>query len=281
MDKTIAILMTVHDRKEKTLACLSTLFQCKFSFGYKIYVFLVNDGCADGTEKAVIEQFPQVNIIQGDGNLYWNRGMFLAWKTAVTVLDFDYYVWLNDDVVLYENALGDLIQSSEQLNNLAIVCGTTCATNNSNKITYGGRVRKLGIVKPNRELQQCDCCNGQLCLIPRYVYKKMGMNDPIFHHGFGDWDYGFRAKKKGIDIWVAPFVSGVCDENSNDEFPAYLNPTYPLAKRLKILYSPLGKNPYQSFVYTYRHNSLISAVITYVMLHVNIVFPFKFKTNKE
>ncbi|MGC3976988.1 MAG: glycosyltransferase family 2 protein [Paludibacteraceae bacterium] len=272
MTKNIAILMTVHNRRNKTLECLSSLYASTLPAEYKFSVFLVNDGCTDGTKEAIEESYPDVTIIQGNGNLFWNRGMRLAWQTAVFAFDFDYYVWFNDDVILYNNALIDLIQSAEGTNNEAMVCGTTCSTDEPTHITYGGRIRKTGIIQPNGHLQSCDCCNGQLCLIPKKVYKVMGMNDPLFHHGFGDWDYGFRAKKKNIDILVAPRLSGTCDENSNDTFPPYLNPNYTLRRRLKILYSPTGKNPYQTFVYTYRHNSLISALITYIMLHIEVFF---------
>jgi GT2 family glycosyltransferase len=273
MSKKIAVLMTVHNRKGKTLGCLSALQANILSENYELSVFLVNDGCTDGTDKAVVEQFPKVKVIQGDGNLFWNRGMRLAWETAAKVADFDYYIWLNDDVVLYENAIKELLNCIEQHHDTAIICGTTCATTNNDIITYGGRIRRVGIVKPNGKMQSCDCCNGQICLIPRSVYKIMGMTDSVFHHGFGDWDYGFRAKKKGIDIFAAPSVSGLCDVNDDDAFPPYQNPANPLLKRLKILYSPIGKNPYQSFIYTYRHVSLLSAFITIFILHINVFFP--------
>lgn len=272
--------MTVHNRKVKTIDCLRSLFKCTLPNGYEISVFMVNDGCTDGTEQAVETEFSSVNIIQGTGNLFWNRGMLLAWKTAIEIKDFDYYVWLNDDVQLFNQALSDLVESAEKVHNQAIICGTTCAPENHSQITYGGRIKSVGIVFPNGQLQSCDCCNGQLCLIPRSVYQIMGMNDPIFHHGFGDWDYGFRAKKKGIDIFVAPDISGICDVNRNDEFPSHMNPQKSLLERVNILYSPLGKNPWQFFVYSYRHNSLVSAICTYLLLHLEVFFPSALKKKK-
>ncbi|MFZ4798843.1 MAG: glycosyltransferase family 2 protein [Bacteroidia bacterium] len=275
MKKQLAILMTVFNRKDKTLACLKALYNCILPNEYMLTVFMMNDSCSDGTEKAVASQFPKVNIIQSNGNLYWNRGMRLAWQTAAIKADFDYYVWLNDDVILFENALSEIINCSETKNNLAMVCGSTCAIENKSIITYGGRIRRVGIVQPNGQMQSCDCCNGQICLIPKAVYKVMGMNDPIFHHGFGDWDYSYRAKKKGFDIIVAPNISGFCDVNANDSFPKYLNSEISLFIRLKILYSPLGKNPFQFFVYTYRHKSLHSAIISFIQQHLEVTFPKK------
>ena len=46
--------------------------------------------------EAVGKMFPQVHIIKGDGNLFWNRGMYMAWQAAIKEKDYDFYLWLND-----------------------------------------------------------------------------------------------------------------------------------------------------------------------------------------
>ena len=70
----IAAIITCHNRKEKTLVCLKSLFQII----QNIDVFLTDDGSTDGTSEAVKKIYPQVNIIQGDGNLFWSRGMYIV-----------------------------------------------------------------------------------------------------------------------------------------------------------------------------------------------------------
>lgn len=91
MIKTIAVLLTVHNRREKTLNCLQNLFSQKVSGGYEIQIYLTNDGCTDTTAEAVEKDFPQVHIIKGNGNLFWNRGMWTAWNAAVKDKKYDYY----------------------------------------------------------------------------------------------------------------------------------------------------------------------------------------------
>lgn len=76
----IAILMTVHNRKQKTLACIQKIFNN--STQDDIVCYLVDDGCTDGTKEAVAKLYPKVKVIKGDGYLFWNRGMFLAWEIA-------------------------------------------------------------------------------------------------------------------------------------------------------------------------------------------------------
>ena len=98
--KYIAVLLTVHNRKEKTLKCLSELYSQQLSKEYKLIIYLTNDGCTDGTPEAVKANFPDVIIVNGDGSLFWNRGMYKAWTVASSDKDYDFYLWLNDDTLV-------------------------------------------------------------------------------------------------------------------------------------------------------------------------------------
>ena len=60
-----AVLLTVFNRKEKTLECLSRLFDQLPVEDLQIDVFLTDDGCTDGTAEAVENLFPSVHILKG------------------------------------------------------------------------------------------------------------------------------------------------------------------------------------------------------------------------
>ena len=90
------------------------LFAQELPEGTEFTVFLVDDGCTDGTGGAVKREFPSVNVILGDGTLYWNQGMRLAWKCAYLAGDWDAYLWLNDDSMLLDNALATMIETLYQ-----------------------------------------------------------------------------------------------------------------------------------------------------------------------
>lgn len=62
----IAVLLTCFNRKNKTLACLKSLF----GIIPNCHVYLVDDKSTDGTSEAIKQNFPQVKIIKGDGNLF-------------------------------------------------------------------------------------------------------------------------------------------------------------------------------------------------------------------
>ena len=200
MKSSISVLITCHNRKEKTLQCLKALF-CQKGLGdfYQIEVFLVDDGCTDGTPEAIRLDFPQVRIIQGNGKLYWNRGMHLAWETAAATKDFDYYLWLNDDTFLYKDALLNILNSADKTNNISAICGSTISKE-LNIISYGGDSEKLRVLIPNGNLQEVFSFNGNVLLIPKFVFLKVGNLDNRFPHAIGDFDYALRISMP--DLWV-------------------------------------------------------------------------------
>ena len=172
----VAILLTVHNRRETTLRCLENCWHQidagKNEGKYDYTVYLVDDGSTDGTSEAVQSMFPQTVLIKGDGNLFWNRGMRLAWDRAAAE-DYDFYLWLNDDTLMNEGALASLMENSEFLRHKAIVVGTTA--NAAGEITYGGRNRARKLMTPDPVIPiPCHLFNGNLVLVPKSVYASLG-----------------------------------------------------------------------------------------------------------
>lgn len=267
--KYIVALLTVHNRKEKTLECLSRLFSQVIPEGYAFDVYLTDDGCTDGTPEAIREQFPSVNIIQGDGNLYWNRGMYVAWDTASKAKDYDYYLWLNDDTFVYPNLISSLIEASKVKNDEAIIVG---ATQNSahTHITYGGRV-KSGIPQPNGQLIEVDHFNGNIVLIPQSVFKKLGNLDWYFTHSKGDFDYGMRAKSLGIKMYQVGEILGECE--LHERIDKWCNPDVPFQERWKAMWRPNGMPPHETFHLEKRHMGVFTACYHYMTIIIRCIFP--------
>src|SRR5438270_419711 len=100
----IAVLMTVHNRRDQTLQSLAALHGQKLRPKVCVDTYLVDDGSTDGTAEAIRRQFPNVKVLQGTGNLYWVGGMRLAFAEAAHV-DYHYHLWLNDDTVLFPDTI--------------------------------------------------------------------------------------------------------------------------------------------------------------------------------
>lgn len=253
----LAVLLTVYNRKTKTLNCLESLYsQNSLPYNLQLEVIMVDDGCTDGTPDAVQARFPKVRILMGDGNLFWCRGMHLAFGTALSE-GYDFYLWLNDDVVLFPNAINRLLNTSKGFNHQSIIIGAM-QDPETGQLTYGG-VKRLHWWAPLRFTQvepsdypiEVETMNGNCVLIPSSVAKKIGNLDPTFKHGMGDFDYGLRARKLGVQIYLAPGYFGTCLRN--------LPPTQDISikRRLQYLLSPHGLPPREWAVFAQRYAGML------------------------
>ena len=268
----IAVLLTVFNRKKQTILCLESLFRQEIPEGYSISVFLTDDGCTDGTTQAVLQQFPsKVNIIQGDGNLFWNRGMWTAWNIAAKEYDYDFYLWLNDDTVLMEGALARLLVSSRANGDRAIIVGSTVDTETHEILTYGGRGVDGSIPSCEGQDVEVDHFNGNIVLIPRTVYISLGNLDYYFTHSKGDFDYGMRARKAGIKMFQCGEILGECDAHPVTD--KWCDPRLPLSTRWKCLKRPNGMPPNESFHLNLKHYGLLSAIKVFFSIYLRCLCP--------
>ncbi len=242
----IAVIMTCYNRRNITLACLHALYQQNNHCD----VYLTDDGSSDGTTEAIKAEYPEVQILQGNGNLFWVGGMHLAFGEAIKH-QYDYYLWLNDDTFLEANAVSKLLHVHQNLTELgypdSIVVGST-KDSITGKATYGGAVKskkwysnKFEFLEPSSVIQQCDAMYGNCVLIPKSVAAKVGNIDTAFVHSLGDLDYALRAGNLGCKIWVAPGYIGTCNKNSirNSWVDTNLNILERLKKVLQIKGFPL------------------------------------------
>ncbi len=269
-----AVLLTVYNRKETTLKGLSLLSEAitKCS-NVKFDIYMTDDGCTDGTSKAVQENFPHVHILKGSGSLFWSGGMRLAWETAAKEYEYDFYLWFNDDAEIYDDSLLLIIQQSRELNNQAIICGAFC--NMAGDFVYGCRTQDLKPVIPNGNNQEAYFINGNLTLIPKYVFKILGNIDVFYKHDLGDWDYGLRAIKKGIKVVSSLGYVGYSQMNPILKIGRGRKMNTTLKKRLKYFYSPIGNDPRIAFRFNLRHFGLFRAIKYLIINHYLVIISDK------
>lgn len=228
----IAVLLTCFNRKEKTLSCLSGLYESqrvyneRYSTPIELEVFLTDDGCTDGTAQAVKETFAgkSIHILQGTGNMFWAGGMRFAWKEALKHhKEWDYYLLLNDDTTINAYCFNELMHteaySLDHYKQLAVVSGITCSADDPTKITYGGDIipnkfngRQIRLGRSS-EPQMVDLTNANILLVPKEVVDKIGIFYEGYKHGRADNDYSMLARRKGIPVLITPGACGMCEND--------------------------------------------------------------------
>lgn len=251
----IAVLMTCYNRADTTLECLRRLFSQELPEGTTFDVWLVDDKSPDGTGDKVKAAYPQVNVVVGTGNLFWCKGMRLAWERAAASCDYYGYLWLNDDVSLSDGAIkAMLVDAKEHAGALIAGAVSDPATG---RVCYGAK-DKNGFVVPDGTAQKADReLNGNVLLVPKDVYAKLGMIDDVYLHGFGDYDYGRMAQNAGMDIYVASHIAGECRFNKGK---VGSTSRLGLVERWRLLFSPLGFPLADTWYYHLKFDGFLRAI---------------------
>lgn len=278
-NKNIAVLLTCFNRREKTLACLQSFSEADKLKGYTFDIFLVDDGSSDGTSEAVRVNFPDIKIIKGSGSLFWAGGMRLAWETAMKSKDYDAFLLLNDDVVLFPDFLSNLLKtegySLSKNKKTGIYSGATIDSR-TNKTTYGGYKIKSNHLIVRSELlspidipQQCELTNANILWISKETVNTIGIFDEQYTHGIADFDYSMQAVKKRIPVYLAPNFGGVC---LHDHGKPWKSASVSLKDRIAYLESPKGL-AYKEYLFYIKKHFPLYLPYSFIMLWLKTFFP--------
>lgn len=267
----IAVLLTCFNRKDKTCACLNNLYLALDAYNsndskypISLEVFLVDDGCTDGTADAIIAEFHDrdIHIIQGTGFLFWAGGMRLAWREAYKQhKKWDFYLLLNDDTDIFTDSFSLLMQTHEysmaHYGRCGIYSGATCAKSNRELCTYGGDVwvsRFKAVSKrlsPSGTPQMCDIANANILLVPSGVVDEIGFFCEDYQHGYADYDYTMRARKSNIPVLLTPEYCGMCDnDHAKQQDEANRICAMSFAERRRYFNNPVhSSRDYLRFIY--------------------------------
>lgn len=265
--------MTVYNRREETLSCLENCFRQidKFSSEekYAFTIYVNDDNSEDGLYEAVSKQFPSVRLERSKGEQYWSGGIRNIWKKAAEE-NYDFYIWLDHSLRLREDAFYTLLENSAFLGHKAMIVGSVAGADGN--IIYGGRTKHDRIVQPDPIIPvACRVMDGNLVLVPKYVFDNVGNIDERFRHILGDYDYCVRAFRSGITRVVAPGV--LADSDRIKGMETWRDASCSIKERYKAALSPKGVPFKQVFLYDIRNSGILTALGHFIVLNIQILFP--------
>ncbi len=232
--KKIEIVIPVYNRREITLQGLRSLRRID-SQNLEVHIIVVDDGSTDGTSEAIQKDFPEVQIIKGDGTLHYaagtNRGISAALKRNP-----DYIVTMNDDAVFHEQFLQRLVKTAEA-NPHSIVGALLLLWNEPHRVfqvDFKWKTLVGGWFQPEdatafdfpKEAFEVEGMAGNCVLFPVEAIRECGlMDEKKFPHGWGDIQYIVRMKRKDWRLLIEPKSYVWCEPNT------YPKPLHQSSKR--------------------------------------------------
>jgi len=208
----VNIVIPVHNRIDVTMECLSCLEGQTYN-NYKIIV--VDDGSTDGTCERIKSKYEDVEILSGDGTLWWSGAMYLGVEHILTFAkDTDYILSLNNDTAFGRELIESLVRVSQHYGQ-AIVGSMEKNYYNREEILYLGEWLDWQTFKfiPEQRLPEKKNINvnehvnvlpGRGMLIPVEVIKKIGnFNKVDFPHYISDYEFTMRAFNRGIRLLLS------------------------------------------------------------------------------
>src|SRR5437016_13918963 len=108
----VEVVTPVHNRREETLQCLRSSARADRA-GIILHIIVVDDGSSDGTSAAIAEDFPHVEIVHGDGNLWYTAGTNRGIEAAMRHQP-DYILAINNDTIFDEKCIVNLVKCAEK-----------------------------------------------------------------------------------------------------------------------------------------------------------------------
>jgi len=178
-------------------------------------VLLVDNGSTDGTATAVRAEFPGVEVLRLEKNLYFAGGVNEGIRRTLEA-GAGSILLLNNDVVLERGTLGALRRALEENPRRAAVSPKIYYYEAPDVIWFAGGVvgrgwgliRHRGVNVKDEKLRdgarEVDYVSGAAALLSRGALESIGLLDPDYVMYVEDVDWSARARERGWVLWYEP-----------------------------------------------------------------------------
>jgi GT2 family glycosyltransferase len=242
--KRVAIVTPVHNRCDLTLLCLRSLARLYIS-GLEVFTVIVDDGSTDDTAERVRSEFPDVEIVEGDGNLWFSGGMNRGFEAALR-RDPDYILSINNDTVFDRMLLQNMIETAER-HPRSIVGALLLLWDQPHRVfqvapkwnaLWGGfrhwQQQTVWTV-PGRPWK-VEIIVGNCVLFPVEAIRECGLMDEKRFPHYGDAEYTPRMRRAGWTLLIDPRARAFCQPNTPPPSVGKL----PFGKKLRTLFFDKG-----------------------------------------
>lgn len=239
----VAAVIPVFNRKALTLQCLSNMERLDID-GIELKIFIVDDLSTDGTVEAVREQFPDVELIEGPGEL-WYTGAINAGIARALDWNPEYLLLMNDDQVFDQSALIRMVRTAEEIGN-CVVGGLLLLWDTPHRVfqvspvwrtIWGGwRHWQQQTVWTVPEMPwEVELVVGNCMLVPARAVRLHGPMNNDWLPNNGDAEFTPRLKRGGFKLVIDPRARVFCQPNEIPKSPRSMT----WSERYRILWGDI------------------------------------------
>ena len=207
----VAVVVPVHNNKEDTKEFLESLKQVSYS---NFKTIIIDDGSTDGTGEMIKQEYPEVILLEGDGNLWWSGGTNLGIEQAIAI-KAKYVLIVDNDTVVDPEFISVLVDTAEKNPN-SIISPKVYFYDDPKMIQSAGwetdrwkisyiRTGSGEIDRGQYDIQRDISCATMGTFVNTAVFKDIGIMDAKNMPQYGaDNDFTLRARKRGYRIIYEP-----------------------------------------------------------------------------
>ena len=213
---TISIIIPIYNRIDITKQGLkslnSSLYNCKpASNNFNFEIIVIDDGSSDGSGAWVTNNYPDIHLLNGDGNLWWTGSINMGAKYAINTLNSDYILLWNDDVFPEKKYFATLSNFLKQSHPVNYICGSKIYDeSDKNKIwsaggffsKWSGKKHTIRNTKETTGILDCQWQPGMGTLVPRFVMEERNIwwDEKRYPQYYGDSDFTLKCFERGIQV---------------------------------------------------------------------------------
>lgn len=218
----VEIVTPVYNRRDLTLQCLKSISRINGE-NLRVHTVIVDDGSSDGTSEAIAAQFPEVEIVKGDGSLFFTEGTNVGVRAALKH-NPDYVLMINDDQVFDADFLKFMVETAEKYPRSVV--GSLLLLWDTPHILFQVSPQWdmwLGCWRHwyhqtvwtiPKKPWEVDLIVGNCVLVPVQAFKEEGLMNSERYPNFGDAEFTPRLKRKGWRLLIEPRARVFCQPNN-------------------------------------------------------------------
>ncbi|MBU6120463.1 glycosyltransferase family 2 protein [Hymenobacter siberiensis] len=201
------VVIPVFNRKQYTRDCLLSLRQ-QTRADFRVVV--VDDGSTDGTAQMLAQEFPEVEVVTGNGQLFWTAGVNAGIRRALA-LKATCVMTMNNDVLALPNFMAQMLAAAERhptalLGPLELDVSTGEPVYGGERLDWRTNTRRdlLTELAPAERhgLHPVTYLPGRGLLVPLAVIEAIGLFDEQrLPHYLADFDYTSVARRHGFPVF--------------------------------------------------------------------------------